>query len=119
MILSKEKMHESGTIDYVTLLGAIEEIKHKLPSIAGKKQSDYSVLLFDSVYFILDYTHYPEHTCPTRYNLLQTSDVVFRLMADQIEVLKNRLSSAEMRDIFERRGIHVYRMCNQIHIDEE
>lgn len=118
MKLSKEKMQESGTIDYVTLLGAVEEIKRTIhPDKAAK---DYSVLLFDSVYFVVDYNaNYTDHACPSRYSLLQTSDFVFRIASNQVEILKSRMGLDSARNIFENRGIVVYRTCARTHVDEE
>lgn len=117
MKLTKEKMRESGTIDYVTLLGAIEAVKR---SMNPDHANDYSVLLFDSVYFILDYTtNYTDHACPSRYSLLQTSDFVFRIASNQVEILKSSLGIDDAKGIFQDRGIAVYRTCARSHIDEE
>lgn len=117
MNLSKETMRESGTIDCVTLHEAIESFKKDLK---GAKADDYTVLLFDSVYFIVDYaTHYTNHECPSRYSLLQTSDFVFRIASNQVEILKSRMDIPTARDIFESRGIVVYRTCVRSQIDEE
>ena len=118
MKLSKEKMQESGTIDYVTLLSVVEELKRKVNP--NKPAKDYSVLLFDSVYFIVDYDmRYVNHTCPTRYSLLHTSDFVFRIASNQIEILKSRIELEKAREIFENQGIMVYRTCARSHIGEE
>lgn len=118
MRLSKEMMRESGSIDYVAMLGSVEAVKRLLcPDTNGSK---YSVLLFDSVYFILDYPNaFRPHECPSRYKLLSKSDVVFRVVADQIEILKSRISMEPVREIFESRGIVVYRVCSPSTYDEE
>ena len=106
-------MQESGTIDYITLLGAVEKIKRALdPDL------DYSVLLFDNVYFVV-YYQYVAHECPTRYNLLCSSDFVFRIVYNEVEIVKTKLDLADAKNIFETCGIHVYRTCNMVHIDEE
>lgn len=118
MKLSKETMKESGTIDYLALLSAIEAIKHHINT--NKSATEYSVLLFDSVYFIMDYKNtYRNHECPSRYSLLSKSDMVFRIVADQIEVMKSRISLDIIREIFESRGIVVYRVCAPSTYDEE
>ncbi len=118
MKLSKEKMQESGTIDYVTLLSAVEELKCV---INPTKESDsYSVLLFDSVYFFVDYdSNYTDHECPSRYSLLDKSDFVFRIVSNQIEILKSRMKIDDAREIFVRRGITVHRTCIRSQVDEE
>ena len=118
MRLSKEKMQESGAIDYVTLLGAVEEIKRVIHP--QKEANDYSVLLFGSVYFVVDYdANYTDHECPSRYSLLQNSDFIFRIASNQVEILKSRMMIEEARGIFESRGITVYRTCARSHVDEE
>lgn len=118
MKLSKEKMQESGTIDYVTLLGAVEAVKRVVHP--NKDANDYSVLLFDSVYFVVDYnTNFTDHECPSRYSLLNKSDFVFRIASNQVEILKSRMGIEDARKIFETRGITVYRTCARSHVDEE
>lgn len=113
MKLTLERMQESGTIDYVTLLGAVEKIKRALDA-----SRDYAVLLFDNAYFIV-YYDYAEHVCPSRYTLLANSDFVFRIVYNEVEIIKSKLAMEDARDIFETCGIHVFRTCSMVHIDEE
>lgn len=118
MKLPKETMKESGTIDYLALLSAVEMIKLRINPY--KSDTKYSVLLFDSVYFIMDYKNtYKNHECPSRYSLLSKSDVVFRIVADQIEIIKSRIDINTIREVFESRGIVVYRVCAPSTYDEE
>ena len=118
MKLSKQQMQESGMVDYVTLLGAVEEIKRSVNS--AKLVNNYSVLLFDNVYMIIDYNNqYINHECPSRYSMFLSSDFVFRIISNKIQILKSRMPIDDAHKIFEKRGIMVHQTSTWSHIDEE
>jgi hypothetical protein len=114
MKLLKQQAIESGMIDYDALTSVIQEIK-----AAINPDNNHNVLLIDNLYFIIDYNNISDRKFPSRYRLLYSSDFVFRIIYNQIEILKSRIPLNCAIEKFENYGILVYQTTTPSHIDEE
>lgn len=125
MNITAEQMHESGTIDLITLLSSIEIIKYELSLMYPEMDratiyDEYAVLVVDSVYFIVAYNNkFPPHKQPSRYEIFENSECVFRINSDSVDILKSTLSLTKVAEIFTSNGITVGRSRPYSHIDEE
>lgn len=120
MKITSEQMHESGTIDLVSLLSAIEEIKRTDSKLFDSNANELSTLIVDNIYFILNYDlAFSEHYCPSRMELLARSEYAFRIIGDRVDMVKSKIFFDEYKNIFNARGIQLYHATAITRIDEE
>ncbi len=104
-------------IDYVDLIGAIQEVKLKLSSLSECEINDYTVIVYDNCFFVV-YNDYIPKEDGGYLRMLTLSTFAFCIKGNHVHVIKNRYPDSALESCFNKRRISVSCQRNS-YIDEE